>query len=299
MSNLARTTICLGLLALAAPFHAALAQSIGSVGAVNQDAKGTPPGGAARTISLGHGIVQRERIVTNAEGTAQISFTDKSAMSIGRNSNVVIDRYVYDPSTGVGQQAASLAKGAMRFVGGQVSHETGATVATPSATIGVRGGVASISLEGGSRLRVVNHYGVTTVQNGAGRFVISRPDFQVFVDGPNSAPRAGGMVDAAYLADLGRSLTSRGNQKGGAKSPPTNDMLRDVVTPRPAAPTPDLDIAFQGDQVVRAKGSPTRLEREVFVEPVVTPVVTPVVVPVVVPVVTPIIPTNPLLPGGR
>ena len=134
------------LAALAAP-AGAQAQTVGSVTSANQQARGTPPGGAARPLSLGLGIVQNERIQTDAAGTAQISFNDRSTMSIGRSSTVVVNRHVYDPGSGTGAQATSLLRGALRYVGGDVSHGGNATVTTPVATLGVRGGVASIALE--------------------------------------------------------------------------------------------------------------------------------------------------------
>jgi hypothetical protein len=50
----------------------------------------------------------------------------------------VIDSFVYDPDTGIGQMVTSLAKGALRFVGGELSHQGAATLKTPVATIGIR-----------------------------------------------------------------------------------------------------------------------------------------------------------------
>ncbi len=57
----------------------------------------------------------------------------------------MIDKFVYDPATGTGEMVTTLAKGALRFVGGQLSHQGAATVKTPVATIGIRGGTATIA----------------------------------------------------------------------------------------------------------------------------------------------------------
>jgi hypothetical protein len=72
-------------------------------------------------------------------------FLDKTTLTVGPNSNVVIDEFVYRPGGGGNQFVASLTKGALRFVGGQISHNQGATITTPTATIGIRGGVALVT----------------------------------------------------------------------------------------------------------------------------------------------------------
>ena len=55
---------------------------------------------------------------------------------------MVIDQFVYDPNAGTGKLAASLGRGVFRFVGGKLSKQDNAvTMRTPTATIGIRGGV--------------------------------------------------------------------------------------------------------------------------------------------------------------
>jgi hypothetical protein len=138
-----RTYSLVTLLLLAAV--PALAQKIGTTGAVKPEASGTAPGGATKTLNLGGEVVFRERIRTSSGGALQILFTDKSTMNIGPNSDITIDKFIYDPSKKTGELSATLAKGAMRFVGGQISHTAGATINTPVATIGIRGGVAFLT----------------------------------------------------------------------------------------------------------------------------------------------------------
>jgi hypothetical protein len=86
-------------------------------------------------------------------------------MTIGPNSDVSIDEYVFDPQANTGKLAATLAKGAMRFVGGQISHNGDATVKTASAVVGIRGGISILTNSG-----VYLGYGQANV-SGAGRTV--------------------------------------------------------------------------------------------------------------------------------
>src|SRR6185295_15455502 len=133
-----RVAAGLALLAAAAPGSAA-AQTVGTAAAVNPQVQG-----GERVLQVGSSIIFRERVSTSANGSTQVIFVDKTTLSIGPNSNILIDEFVYNPDAGTGRMTVTLTKGAMRMVGGNVSHTQGATIKTPLATIGVRGGVATV-----------------------------------------------------------------------------------------------------------------------------------------------------------
>ena len=136
--------IALGSALLSAP-DGARSETVGTAAAVRPTSTGTPPGGSARTLEIGTGIVSKERIQTSGGGSLQVMFNDKTTLTVGPNSNLVIDEFVYSPNAGGGRFAASLTKGALRFVGGQISHTTGATINTPVASLGIRGGAAFVT----------------------------------------------------------------------------------------------------------------------------------------------------------
>lgn len=123
----------------------AYAETVGAAAAVRPASTGTPPGGAARTLQAGTKIESQERITTSGSGSLQVMFNDKSTLTIGPNSDMVIDQFVYNPGASGGKFAASLTKGALRFVGGQISHTDGAEIKTPVATLVVRGGAAFVT----------------------------------------------------------------------------------------------------------------------------------------------------------
>ena len=97
-----------GAVLAAAP---AVAQQVGTAAAVNPLSESTPPAGQSRVLQIGARIVHKERIKTTATGTVQLLFVDKTTLSIGPNSNLVIDKFVYDPAAGTGQMVTSLTKG--------------------------------------------------------------------------------------------------------------------------------------------------------------------------------------------
>jgi len=208
----------------------ARADNVGNVGAVNQSARGAPPGGASRALSVGLGVQNRERIETSAEGSAQIVFLDASTVTIGRNSAVTIDDFLYKPNAGAESQSVTVAKGVMRFVGGGVSHGQGARLKTPSASIGLRGGTAIIDANlrdfrppngGACGALVLLQFGVAEVSNGGGSAFLTRPGYAVCapMGGPVGEPF---LAPPELVAALTKRLASAPGQQGGVVAPPTN-----------------------------------------------------------------------------
>src|SRR5579863_9838745 len=142
---------CLFVLAMSAALIAApaSAQQVGTATAVNPLSESTPPGGsAAAPLVVGAHIVHNEKIHTSPAGTVQLRFTDQSSMSIAPNTEIVINEYVYDPNSRNGHMMVTLTDGALRFVGGQLSHSGNATITTTAATIGIRGGTGTVIKNG-------------------------------------------------------------------------------------------------------------------------------------------------------
>jgi hypothetical protein len=231
------------------------AQSVGTVGASNQQAMTTPPGSTTRVLTLGNSVVNKERIQTSGEGSAQITLLDKSTLNIGRNSTVVIDRFVYNAEAGTGEMVTSMSKGVLRFVGGQVSHTRGASVKTPVATIGVRGGMMIVVFLQGGGIIVIDQYGQIQVRNAAGSQTINRPGYAVRVDGMNQPIGEPFPVPPDLLTQVMAQLTSGKGQSGGAIKLPTDFMaarlgMGQSTLPNNPANTPGpgtISIFNQGD----------------------------------------------------
>ncbi len=97
----------------------ATGQRVGIAAAVNPATNGTAPDGSDRVIVVGSKMRHNERIVTTDKGRTQLLFLDGSALTIGPNSDVVLDEFVYDPNTKTGKLAFSATKGLFRLVGGK------------------------------------------------------------------------------------------------------------------------------------------------------------------------------------
>jgi hypothetical protein len=189
----------------------ALAQQVGTAAAVNPAAQARGPGGS-RTIIIGNSIAHRERIQTTSAGSVQLVFLDKTSMTVGPNSDLSIDEYVYDPTTNSGKLAATLTKGVMRFVGGQISHAGNAHIATPTAVVGIRGGVGIFHPNS-----VFIGFGQGRVTSGSSTVTLDAGEFTQ-TPGGGAAPTPPGPPPAGFLQSVIAKLQSRAGQGGGARA---------------------------------------------------------------------------------
>jgi hypothetical protein len=154
-----------GAVLLASVFggSAALAeQKVGVAAAVKPEATSHPPGGDASTLRIGKSVVYNERIDTSGSGQVQVLLLDGSTFTVGPGSSLVIDKFVYNPSSGKGALVASFSKGALRFVGGKLSkNEPGVKVNTPAGALTVRGGIFTLKLGGPNKALITFDYGIS------------------------------------------------------------------------------------------------------------------------------------------
>ncbi len=146
--GLTRFSLSLFALSLAAPLlsGAASAEPIGK--AVSSVPSATYSEGAApQTIEVGTEFEQNDRIVTDKNGAAEIEFVDGTSLTIGANSEVVLDKMLFDGNK-ARNATVNVVRGTLRFVTGSSDHSA-YQIKTPVATIGVRGTVIDISLEKG------------------------------------------------------------------------------------------------------------------------------------------------------
>ncbi|MBY8974457.1 FecR domain-containing protein [Rhodobacteraceae bacterium NNCM2] len=162
MRSMPMITRLLAGISLAAMASASYAQDIGNVAAVNQDMNGTAPGQQPRLLDLGEGLVQDERIETSSQGSGQLIFLDQTTLTVSANSDITLDTYIFDPNADQGDMALTMTRGAMRFIGGRISKKRRAIVRTPTATIGIRGGLVIIQVAADGSTRVTQLAGEST-----------------------------------------------------------------------------------------------------------------------------------------
>lgn len=142
-----------------------------------------------RSLAAGNPVFQDETVRTGASSVAQLLFADQTVLSVGPQSEVRLDRFVYNPQQSVGDVVVSLASGALRFISGSQAPSS-YSVRTPVATIGVRGTIVDFLLVDGRMFAVLGEGRVAfTLANGQ-VIELNEPGkaIEFFADGATSAP---------------------------------------------------------------------------------------------------------------
>ena len=213
--------VAVGTVALAIAVSAqAQDTQIGVTAAVNPEVAGTPPSQARRILAVGANVFSQERVVTGARGQTQMLFLDESALTIGPNSDMVLDEFIYDPETETGSLVMNATKGVFRLVGGKISKKNAVLLKTPTATIGIRGGIALTNIADGGATSATFLFGdrMSVTSEGVTK-VVTRPGYQITVD-LGGVPSDPAPVDPAELEASLDTLESGEDQSGGSEDAP-------------------------------------------------------------------------------
>ncbi|HEV8646118.1 MAG TPA: FecR domain-containing protein [Burkholderiales bacterium] len=90
---------------------------------------------------VGATIQAHDTVKTGPDGSVGITFLDNSLLSAGPNSELVIERFVFDSTTHKGEFDTALKKGTLAVVSGKIVKQSpeAMRVKTPAAIMGVRG----------------------------------------------------------------------------------------------------------------------------------------------------------------
>src|SRR3989339_598123 len=119
----------------------ATGKSVGVVINIQGQAQAVSSSGT-RELSNGSELFQGEKLVTLENGQIEIKFIDNTTLSLGRNSEVTIDAYVYDPENGSNSNLLlEMGKGVFRTVTGEIAKQNPDkfNIKSPLAFIGIRG----------------------------------------------------------------------------------------------------------------------------------------------------------------
>lgn len=116
------------------------APAIGYVKTVKGDAM-VISGAQQTKAAVGTPVVAGSKLKTGANGSLGVTFKDNTVMSIGPNTELTVDEYLYAPSKGKLKLGATMAKGTLAYLSGAIAKikPDAVTVKTPTGTIGVRG----------------------------------------------------------------------------------------------------------------------------------------------------------------
>ena len=128
------------LLALGFAVGPACAAGVGMV-KTSKGAVTVERAGRVLPAPVGTRVEAADIVRTGKDGGVGISFDDQSRMSLGPNSVLAIDRFVFDPTTHAGNFDSTLRKGTLSAISGKLARQSpkAMTVRTRSTILAVRG----------------------------------------------------------------------------------------------------------------------------------------------------------------
>ncbi len=132
---------CAAVLALSVTGLPALSQEggIGETASVVKVVTGVL-GDKQRKLVAKDPVFSNELIQTGPDSASQLKFLDDTVLTIGPESEVVLDEFVFDAEPEKQKAVINASVGVLRFVTGKLSYK----IKTPTATIGVRGTVFTV-----------------------------------------------------------------------------------------------------------------------------------------------------------
>lgn len=114
--------------------------AIGYVKTVTGEASVTTAGKVVKA-EVGTPVMLGSKLKTGPKSSLGVTFKDATMMSIGADSELTVDEYLYAPVQGKLKIGSQLSKGSLNYVSGVIAKlkPDAVTVSTPSGTIGVRG----------------------------------------------------------------------------------------------------------------------------------------------------------------
>ncbi len=222
-----------------APSASAATEAGAQVGVVTSVRSGVVSAANERVVYIGNAVAFGERFRTDSTGIIHILFMDQSSMTLGPNSELVIDEFAFHPKEQRGNLAVNLIKGSLRVVGGFISKLTSpkgansALVRTATATIGIRGGISIVDTQVdqtrgtflfGEHMDVMSPNGQSVQQ-------VTRPGFSVIANrsGIGSPFRSSPADMAGLISQFENRQANRSTGTGSLIS--TNDRPGGLNTP--------------------------------------------------------------------
>ena len=221
-------------LSLTAPVSAQTAPDIGVAASVVNKVEGTL-GQRTAAKATGDKVFENEVIKTGIDSKSQLLFRDETALTVGPNSEVTLDKFVYNPN-GNSSVSVRATRGVFRFVSGSLPS-TAYEIKTPAGTLGVRGSIGEFAIL--NDLTVVLH-----ILEGSflfdGKLYVAG---QVLIIRPGQAPELRDKLTNVQIGIL-LPITLPDNKFDGLPDLPDLDKiknLRDLVRKRGGKYAPNSD----------------------------------------------------------
>jgi hypothetical protein len=115
-----------------------------------------------RDLREGLRVHRAEYLQTGDAAQAELKLDDQTKLALGPNAGLKLDEFVIGKSGGVTTIGVNFVKGTFRFITGS-QRKDASVIETPSATIGVRGTVFDVYVDGSGDTLVLLHQGEVNI----------------------------------------------------------------------------------------------------------------------------------------
>ena len=231
--------IGLGVVISAVLSSSAMAEKlmVGAAAAVVRQVEGIY-GPEVRQLTMSDKVFYNEVISTKADSASKIKFPDDTLLTVGPNSNVTIDAFVYDPNSKNSKMVVNATLGVARFVTGKMGSAA-YQIKTPTTTIGVRGTVLTVTVEEDGATSANVEDGAIVVQGQTGEPVEVGEGMSTTAEPgePASEPAPTDADVEADVAEMDVTLMLDGGDQGGNDAVDENELegiIEDVEQTRSA-----------------------------------------------------------------
>lgn len=195
---------------------------VGKVVALRGKATAVRPGSDPRVLALKSPVYEQDTIQTG-NSRIQFMFKDNTLITLGRNTEMVLQEYLYQSGSRDSAMHTQVRAGSFRVMGGAIAQEApeNFTTQTPAATIGIRGSMYAGIVRGTSLSVVFQGGRGIFVVNNQGRVEIDVPGFGTRVEDPGQPPQPPEQFDDQNIQEL----------EGGLASAPTDDEAEQGPAP--------------------------------------------------------------------
>jgi hypothetical protein len=95
--------------------------------------------GVSVALHVGDAVFKSDVVATGASSSCGISFPDGTALNLVANTRMALNDYAFDANSNANGALFTLVEGTFAFVAGKVAHQGDMKIATPVATMGIRG----------------------------------------------------------------------------------------------------------------------------------------------------------------
>ena len=133
--------------------------SVGQIATLQGSATVTR-GNAATALQVADPIYEKDILQTALNSTLGVTFDDETTFSLSGNTRIVVDAFVYQQGGSGNAATFNVATGTAAFVASFVAKTGDMRIATPEATLGIRGttGVVEVPQGGGTAAPTIKLY---------------------------------------------------------------------------------------------------------------------------------------------